>query len=418
MSDEARDPVSELEGQMKAAGMLIESLEEEVATLRQELGQARVALRAAQKEVAARERALEEHRQDTAELPAITDQSELEGRHKKEIQKLKALAEKRERELRRAQASRLKAAEEEFSKRLTSLKAQKDADNRALQERYTRELSRLRQEQEERFTQSEERRKAERRNLEERLRGAHLQREAELRIYNERLKELEGEKLRHKRTAEAEFDRRVERYTAEISSLEDRLAKLEDAPEIPRAKEIEPAAATADNESPAGRPDHEETGEAYENRNHLRDLEAKKVLAEERIQALENQLREAREENRRNAEKLHEALKELEKLSEPAKRLRAGISLFNASEHARGAASTLRVFGLPKVNVGLDGNTPVITLVWEDLGWRRYVSDPTEGIEEPRVYLTGTGDDPSEVNIAPNARMDARGNVSLGIQAR
>lgn len=418
MSDEARDPVSELEGQMQAAGLLIESLEEEVATLRQELGQARVALRAAQKEVAARGRALAEHRQDTAELPAITDQPQLESRYKKEIQRIKALAERRERELRRAQAARLKAAEEEFSKRLASLKAQKDADNRALQERYTRELSRLRQEQEERFIQSEERRKAEARNFEERLRGAHLQRESELRIYNERLKELEDEKLQYKRAAEEEFDRRVARYTAEISHLEDRLATLEDEPKNLGARETEPAAEPADNEPPAGRPDHEVTGESQEERSHLRNLEAKKVLAEEKIRALESQLREAQEESRRNAEKLDEALRELERLSEPANRLRAGISLFNASEHAQSAASTLRVFGLPNVNVSLDGNTPVITLVWVDLGWRRYVADPSEGIEEPRVYLTGTGDDPSEVNIAPNARMDARGNLSLGVQAR
>ena len=46
---------------------------------------------------------------------------------------------------------------------------------------------------------------------------------------------------------------------------------------------------------------------------------------------------------------------------------------------------------------------------------------PTEGVEEPRVYLTGTGDELSEIegpDWQPNARMDAQGRLMLGIQAR
>ncbi len=63
---------------------------------------------------------------------------------------------------------------------------------------------------------------------------------------------------------------------------------------------------------------------------------------------------------------------------------------------------------------------PIITFVWRDMAWRRYVSDPTEGVEEPRVYLIGAGDDPSEMrrpNLEPNARMDAQGHLILGVQA-
>jgi hypothetical protein len=55
------------------------------------------------------------------------------------------------------------------------------------------------------------------------------------------------------------------------------------------------------------------------------------------------------------------------------------------------------------------------------MAWRRYVSDPTEGVEEPRVYLTGTGEDPDEVEASsrqPNARMDSRGRLMIGVQAR
>jgi len=79
---------------------------------------------------------------------------------------------------------------------------------------------------------------------------------------------------------------------------------------------------------------------------------------------------------------------------------------------------------LPRVHIGADGGPdsmtrkPVITFIWEEMAWRRYVSDPTEGVEEPRVYLIGTGDDPEEIKRPePNARMDARGRLILGVQA-
>ena len=121
---------------------------------------------------------------------------------------------------------------------------------------------------------------------------------------------------------------------------------------------------------------------------------------------------------------MEEALESLERLSEPERRLRDGISLFNASEHASAVASISKALGLPRVHAGLHGEAPgkpVLTFAWGDMAWRRYVSDPTEGVEEPRVYLTGTGDEPSEIegpDWQPNARMDAQGKLMLGIQAR
>ena len=87
-------------------------------------------------------------------------------------------------------------------------------------------------------------------------------------------------------------------------------------------------------------------------------------------------------------------------------------------------ASISRSFGLPRVHAGLDDETPAkptLTLLWEDMAWRRYVSDPTEGVPEPRVYLAGAGEDPDDVpqpERQPNARMDARGRLTLGVQAR
>ena len=90
---------------------------------------------------------------------------------------------------------------------------------------------------------------------------------------------------------------------------------------------------------------------------------------------------------------------------------------------SRTVASISKALGLPKVHAGLDEGQqkPVLTFAWSDMAWRSYVSDPTEGVEEPRVYLVGTGDDPSEIEgprRRPNARMDARGRLMLGVQAR
>jgi hypothetical protein len=156
----------------------------------------------------------------------------------------------------------------------------------------------------------------------------------------------------------------------------------------------------------------------------LQGAEAARVRAEEQAANLKARLREAEEENQRQAQELQEALESLKKVSDPEQRLRAGISLFNASEHTRTVSSISKALGLPKVHVGSKGDSgsakPVITFIWRDMAWRRYVSDPTEGVEEPRVYLIGTGDDPSDIRrpgLEPNARMDARGHLILGVQA-
>jgi hypothetical protein len=176
-------------------------------------------------------------------------------------------------------------------------------------------------------------------------------------------------------------------------------------------------------EQSGGPPDEEQAAED-EPVEDLREIEAEKILAEERIQDLEARLREAQEQSRRTAEDLESALESLNRLSDPERRLREGISLFNASEHARTVASISKAFGLPRVYADLDEGTPgkpTLTFLWGDMAWRRYVSDPTEGIEEPRVYLAGTGDEPSEIDESerqPNARMDARGRLTLGVQAR
>jgi prefoldin subunit 5 len=221
----------------------------------------------------------------------------------------------------------------------------------------------------------------------------------------------------------------VERFGEEISGLEGRITELEDALEESESLKDELEAEVASLRSKTERREpslangsSREPPEGPEER--LDELDAERVLSEERISDLEARLREAEEESRRNAEELERALESLRRLSEPERRLRDGLALFNTTEHAHAVASISKALGLPRVHAGLAGDPPgkpVLTFVWGDTAWRRYVSDPTEGVEEPRVYLTGTGDDPARLetpNREPNARMDAQGRLTLGVQAR
>ena len=47
-----------------------------------------------------------------------------------------------------------------------------------------------------------------------------------------------------------------------------------------------------------------------------------------------------------------------DRLSDPARRLREGIALFNESEHAGTVASISKAFGLPMVHAALDDTAP------------------------------------------------------------
>jgi DNA repair exonuclease SbcCD ATPase subunit len=352
----------------------------------------------------------------------------LEEKRKREVREIKALTERRENDLKKAHASRLAEAQEAAEKRISALQAQREADNRALRARHAAETERLRREGAERLAAEDERRKAETWALEERLGEATLQRETELRAYTARLRELEAARLSQRSAATEDLEQVVGRYEAEISAYENRVSDLEeDLRESESSRhELEsmldglrrnPEDSIGVSPDGAGGPvdGHEEP---------LEDAEAQRILAEERVQDLEARLEAAIQESRRNAEALGDALESLDRLSDPARRLREGIALFNASEHANTVASISRAFGLPKVHAALDGETPgkpTLTFLWGDMAWRRYVSDPTDGIEEPRVYLAGTGEDPAQVDPAthhPNARMNSRGHLTMGVQAR
>ena len=145
-------------------------------------------------------------------------------------------------------------------------------------------------------------------------------------------------------------------------------------------------------------------------------LESENVRLEERIRGLESRLDETLDENERLKGRLG-------RLSEPGRMLRAGVELFNASEHPRVVSSISKALGPPDVHVGLGGGTPgtpEITLSWGEFSWRRYATDLTEGVEGPLVYLVATGDEPlaGEEAPVPNARADERGRVTMGIRSR
>jgi hypothetical protein len=368
-----------------------------------------------------------------AEIEALrgeieTNAREAEDRRKRDLREVKTLAENREREARRAHAARLAEAETEAERRLAALQSQREADNQALRARHAEELARVRREYEERLAAEDERRKAETWALEERLAEARIQRDTEHRTYTARLRELEAARLEQKVSAKEDLEGVVEGFGAEIFTLESRVAELEDAlrDSEERRESLEGEHAQLSRTLSEGEVEPPSRGavdeESVDERRH-RELDAARLLAEERAADLEARLREAQEASARNARELENALETLQRFSEPGRRVREGIALFNASEHARTVASISKALGLPHVHAGLDDDLgkPVLTFAWPEMAWRRYISDPTEGVEEPRVYLIGTGDDPAELEgpeSRPNARMDAQGHLMLGVQAR
>jgi ribonucrease Y len=162
----------------------------------------------------------------------------------------------------------------------------------------------------------------------------------------------------------------------------------------------------------------------------IEELGARKDQALEdalrRIEGLEKDLEERESgvaELRATIENLRNELEaeyELRKrLAEPANRLRAGIDLFNDSDQRRSVNALSRTLGQPEVHVDLDeGEAPpvLLTFTWQGVTWQTYAANPGLAVEEPRVYLEGTGEDLSGVDRQPpNARVGAGGRVLLGL---
>lgn len=348
-----------------------------------------------------------------------------EERRRKEVREVKGLAEGRERELRRAHAQRQAEEKENGDQRAEALKAQREADIRSLKESHARELAGTRRRLEESVNGQDERRKSELAGLEETAEGLKVRQESEARVYGDRLAELERDKAEERKAAEEEQERSDRAHSEERARLEDRLAELREALEeqgtvTAELREALEEARSGDEPREAARQQPVDDGLA----GRVKEADSARLVAEERAADLERRLAETVEERRRQEREIEEAREALKQISSPEQRLRAGISVFNASEHTRTVASISKALGLPKVHVGNDEDSagkPVVTFIWSEMAWRRYVADPTEGVEEPRVYLIGTGDDPSEIHDPrrrPNARMDAQGRLILGVQAR
>ena len=380
--------------------------------------------------------AVEAHRTEVRQLRIESEQaaSEAEERRQREVREIKSLAEERERELRRTQAIHIGEEREATERRLAAIKAQREADINSLRERNAEETAKLRRDLEARLAAADERHRSEVARLNERLENAGRRETLPKR----------GETGDAGRVEE-DLERRLAESEAERASLEEHAAGLRDALEESRTvqddlrdafkearavqDELRETLESSGQEGADGRDPDDGSAVRVINRDlerRLAEEEKARVVAEERAGDLEARLRETEEVSNRLEQELERAAENLKRASDPEQRLRAGLALFNESQHTRTVSSISKALGLPRVHASPDGGSlspikkPVITFVWGEMAWRRYVSDPTDGVEDPRVYLIGAGDDPSDIHrpgLEPNARMDARGRLILGVQA-
>ncbi len=220
----------------------------------------------------------------------------------------------------------------------------------------------------------------------------------------ERVRGFEEEERERRRRREGQ-DRRVARLERELERRESDIRHLEDLLE-----------------------ENEEV--LAEQSREARDRASRKEAAFEealrRIEGLERDLEEREVEVAELKAAVDEARAELEleydlrrRMSEPENRLRAGIKLFNDSEHHEEVASISKSLGQPEVRVSLgEGDEPpaILTFTWRDITWRTYNANPGLAVEEPRVYLEAAGEELSGVRREPsNAHVDSGGRVLLGL---
>ena len=140
MNEEYLNPIRELEDQMQAADALIESLESEVMNLRRDLERAGEALQAAQEEVTARGRTLED----------LEESRRLRAAAEEEARVLRAELKRRtEAGAVEPEESKISALREEFRKERTTLEERHKAEIEDLKraaEHWEEKLRRLRRE--------------------------------------------------------------------------------------------------------------------------------------------------------------------------------------------------------------------------------------------------------------------------------
>lgn len=212
-----------------------------------------------------------------------------------------------------------------------------------------------------------------------------------------RARELEEEARARRRRREG-AERQISRLEREISRRDYMLER--------RAEELEEARRAAGEDATR--------------------LEASLRTALGRVEGLERDL-EDREAEISSLQEQMEALREesaagrdlLESLADPDNRIRAGIDLFNESEARRSMDALSRTLGRPEVHVGLGrGEQPpaLLHFTWRGVTWQTYAADPNPAVREPRVYMTGSGENLSGVDREPpNARVGPAGRVALGL---
>src|SRR5918998_1813494 len=220
----------------------------------------------------------------------------------------------------------------------------------------------------------------------------------------ERVRGFEEEERERRRRREGQ-DRRVARLERELERRESDIRHLEDLLEENEemlADQSREARDTASRKDAA----FEEALRRIEGLE--RDLEEREVEVEERKVAVDEMRAEL---------ELEYDLRR--RMSEPENRLRAGIKLFNDSEHYEEVASISKSLGQPEVRVTLgEGDEPpaILTFTWRDITWRTYHANPGLAVEEPRVYLEAAGEDFSGARREPsNAYVDPVGRVILGL---
>ncbi len=360
-----------------------------------------------------------------------------EERYQAKLREIKGLAENREQELKKAHAARMAEAKAEAERRIETLRSQRAADNKVLRTRHEEDLAELRAEYERRLEDMSERSRLELWTTQEKLEGLKMEKTSEATAYTTRLEELEAALQSEGRSEELDREEpgtpgtggglaeqaspeNVALLGKEIEDLKTALVVSEHARDA-LARELDEAREQRENVLDTAHDGHENREEPERQTEEPRHGAANTDM---RVRELEARLQESREEGRRNAEELQRAIEDLRRLSDPEHRLRAGISTFNESEHARHVASISKSLGQPKVYAETDkeADKPVFTFVWEEFAWRRYVAEPAEDVQEPRVYLLGGGEEPEEVGEEgrrePNARVDAQGRLILGVQAR
>lgn len=298
-----------------------------------------------------------------------------------ELREVKRLAFERERDLRRAHAEKLSEAEKEAQRRVSALRAQREADNRSLIESHA----------------------AEKASREEELQSLRLRRNSEARAYGERIEELARERAEERTSLEEAVAKLREKHDSERARLQERIESLEEALDEQESISIALLGELGYLPGAHGAERASELSQASQTSGTTGEIE----LAYRRAPG----------------ERVLEALRGIRGSTAPGDLLREGIALFNETEHVKVVEAISKSLGEPEVHAvledhGSDIEMPVITLLWKDVGWRRYVAEPRT-TDETKVYLAGYGEGDARPPLpasGPNARLDAQGLLSLGVR--